>query len=232
MMKIISVFKSRIFYVINNFLKPLFYIHHYSSKKFNFDWEVSNAKNERINVLNKISREISAKKYLEIGCDTNVVFNNVNCYHKVGVDPLKGGTIRDTSDNFFKNNQEKFDLIFIDGLHTFDQILKDFHNSFKFLNNGGYIVMHDLIPRNWLEEHIPRISNDWCGDVWKISFLLNNIKHHDYSLILTDFGLGVFRKNHDDLSINKIDIQNKNFDFFYENLSKLNLIKKENFFNN
>ena len=54
------------------------------------------------------------------------------------------------------------------------QILKDFHNSFKFLNNGGYIVMHDLIPRNWLEEHVPRISNNWCGDVWKISFLLNN----------------------------------------------------------
>ena len=228
-MKIIRVFKSRILYVINYFFKPLFYLHHYNSKKINFDWEVSNEKKERVNILNKISREISAKKYLEIGCDTNVVFNNVNCEHKVGVDPLKGGTIRDTSDNFFKNNQEKFDLIFIDGLHTFDQILKDFHNSFKFLNNGGYIVMHDLIPRNWLEEHVPRISNNWCGDVWKISFLLNNIKDHDYSLILTDFGLGVFKKNHDDLSMNEIDIQNKNFDFLYENLSNLNLIKEENF---
>ena len=61
MIKIIRVFKSRIIYVINYFLKPLFYLHHYSSKKFDFDWEASNAKNERINILNKISREISAK---------------------------------------------------------------------------------------------------------------------------------------------------------------------------
>ena len=50
MIKIIRVFKSRIIYVINYFLKPLFYLHHYSSKKFDFDWEASNAKNERINI--------------------------------------------------------------------------------------------------------------------------------------------------------------------------------------
>lgn len=232
MLKIINFFKSRLVYIIKYILKPFLYLHHYSSKKLYYDWETSNSNNERVIILNRISNKISAKKYLEIGCDSDVVFNSVNCDYKVGVDPSRGGTIRDTSDNFFKNNEETFDLIFIDGLHTFEQILKDFQNSFNFLNKGGYIVMHDLIPRNWLEEHVPRISNNWCGDVWKISFLLNNIKHHDYSLILTDFGLGVFKKNHNDLSFNKIDIQNKDFDFLYENLPKLNLIKKENFFDN
>ncbi len=232
MIKILKFLKLRFIYIANYYLKPVLYLNHYSPKKINFDWEASNKRYERINILNKISKEISAKKYLEIGCDTDVVFNKVNCEYKVGVDPLRGGTIRDTSDNFFKNNKETFDLIFIDGLHSFEQILKDFQNSFKFLNNGGYIVMHDLIPRNWLEEHVPRISNNWCGDVWKISFLLNNTKDHNYSLILTDFGLGVFKKNHDDLSMNEIDIQNKNFDFLYENLSNLNLIKEENFLRN
>ena len=89
--------------------------------------------------------------------------------------------------------------------------------------------MHDLLPRNWLEEHLPRISNNWCGDVWKISFLLTNIKNHEFSIILTDFGLGVFKKKNDNLILNQKNIQNKNFDYLYENLNKLNLIKKENF---
>ena len=229
MLKIINFFKSRLVYIVKYILKPFLYLHHYSSKKLYYDWETSNSNNERINILNRISKKISAKRYLEIGCDTDVVFNSVNCEHKVGVDPLKGGTIRDTSDNFFRDNKEKFDLIFIDGLHTFDQILKDFKNSFKFLNEGGYIVMHDLLPRNWLEEHLPRISNNWCGDVWKISFLLTNIKNHEFSIILTDFGLGVFKKKNDNLIFNQKNIQNKNFDYLYENLNKLNLIKKENF---
>ena len=224
--------KSRILYFKNYYLKPLMYLHHYSSKRINFNWELSNEKNERINILNKISNKISAKKYLEIGCDRNIVFNSVNCEYKVGVDPLIGGTVRDTSDNFFKNNKEKFDLIFIDGLHTFDQISKDFKNSFKFLNTGGYIVMHDLIPRNWLEEHVPRISKDWCGDVWKISFLLNNIKYHQYSLVLSDFGLGVFQKKHDDLVLNKLEIAEKRFDYLYKNLKKLNLVDQEDFLKN
>ncbi len=229
MIKVFKFLKSRFIYIVNYFLKPILYLHHYSSKKINYDWDVSNAAYERINILNKISEQISAKKYLEIGCDTDVVFNKVNCENKIGVDPIKGGTIRDTSDNFFKNNKEKFDLIFIDGLHTFDQILKDFQNSFKFLEDGGYIVMHDLMPRNWLEEHVPRISNNWCGDVWKISFLLNDIQYHEYNVILTDFGLGVFKKKGNKLFLNKIDMKRKKFDFFCENFPKLNLIKKEEF---
>ncbi len=217
-------------YIYNYKLKPILYLKSYNSKKFNYNWEASNG--ERIEIINNLIKKCSGENYLEIGCDKDIVFNAIKCKNKVGVDPNSGGNIRDTSDNFFLKNKKNFDVIFIDGLHTFDQILKDFHNSFKFLNTGGYIVMHDLIPRNWLEEHVPRISNNWCGDVWKISFLLNNIKDHDYSLILTDFGLGVFKKNHEDLSMNEIDIQNKNFDFLYENLSNLNLIKEENFLRN
>ena len=92
--------------------------------------------------------------------------------------------------------------------------------------------MHDLIPRNWLEEHVPRISNDWCGDVWKISFLLNDIKYHQYSLILSDFGLGVFQKKHDDLVLNKLEIAEKRFDYLYKNLKKLNLVDQEDFLKN
>ena len=226
--KTFNQIKLRLFYIFNYFIKPIFYIHNLTISKLNYDWEASNS--DRVEVLNAISKKISAKKYLEIGCDLNQVFDKVDCNFKIGVDPERGGTIRDTSDNFFKYNEDKFDLIFIDGLHTFEQIFKDFNNSFNCLNEGGYIVMHDLIPRTWLEEHVPRISNNWCGDVWKISFLLNNIEDHKYNLLLTDFGLGIFKKKNKYLKTNNINISKKNFSYFYKNFFKLNLTKKENFF--
>ena len=45
---------------------------------------------------------------------------------KIGVDPVSGGNLRMTSDHFFKENKEKFDLIFIDGLHVMSKSLKIF----------------------------------------------------------------------------------------------------------
>lgn len=36
----------------------------------------------------------------------------------------------------------KFDLIFIDGLHTYEQVKKDYE-WLKYLNEGGYIIFHD-----------------------------------------------------------------------------------------
>ena len=224
---IIINFKSKILYICRYIVKPIFYIHHFVPVKLDYKWEDSNS--DRIIILNEISDKINAKRYLEIGCDLNQVFNKINCENKVGVDPSRGGTIRDTSDNFFKTNKEKFDLIFIDGLHTYDQILKDFKNSFDCLNDGGYIVMHDLMPRTWLEEHVPRISNDWCGDVWKISFLLNDIKDHDYKLLLTDFGLGVFRKKNNKIKINDFSYKNINFKYFVNNYKLLPLIDRDQF---
>lgn len=215
-------------YIYNYKLKPILYLKNYNSKKFNYNWEASNG--ERIEIINNLIKKCSGENYLEIGCDKDIVFNAVKCKNKVGVDPNSGGNIRDTSDNFFLKNKKNFDVIFIDGLHHFDQILRDFKNSFKYLNQNGYIVMHDLMPRNWLEEHVPRISNNWCGDVWKISFLLNNINHHHYNLILTDFGLGVFQKKNNFLKINDKDISNKKFDYYVKKHDDLPTIDKSEFY--
>ena len=57
--------------------------------------------------------------YLEIGCDQDQLFSKIEIKNKIGVDPVSGGTIRKTSDEFFKENDKKFDIIFIDGLHTY-----------------------------------------------------------------------------------------------------------------
>ena len=47
-----------------------------------------------------------------------------------------------TSDEFFeKYPEEKFDVIFIDGLHHYDQCQKDTINALKKLNESGIILL-------------------------------------------------------------------------------------------
>ena len=64
-------------------------------------------------------------KYLEIGCQNDLCFNSIITNNKIGVDPNAGGTIKTTSDDFFNNNEDFYDVIFIDGLHEYDQCRKD-----------------------------------------------------------------------------------------------------------
>jgi len=44
--------------------------------------------------------------------------------------------------------EQKFDFIYIDGLHTYDQIKKDIRNYYPLINKGGFIGGHDY-HRNW-----------------------------------------------------------------------------------
>jgi hypothetical protein len=48
------------------------------------------------------------------------------------------------SSNYFKSNNEKFDVIFIDGDHTYDGVKLDFEKSLALLNENGYLVFHDI----------------------------------------------------------------------------------------
>jgi len=54
---------------------------------------------------------------------------------KTGVDPSPRRVLAEwemhqmASDAFFAANTSKFDLIFIDGLHTSDQVIKDIFNA-------------------------------------------------------------------------------------------------------
>ena len=66
---------------------------------------------------------------------------------------------------------EIFDLIFIDGLHTAEQVKKDFENALKVLSPNGFIVLHDCNPLK--EEHTivprPTATGHWNGDVWRFA---------------------------------------------------------------
>ena len=110
------------------------------------------------------------KKYLEIGVCDGYCYNKIHI-NKTGIDPdiKTPANLHITSDEFFANNNEKFDIIFIDGLHQCEQVYKDIINSLNVLNPGGTIICHDMWPET--EE---RASHEnpgpgiwWNGDCYK-----------------------------------------------------------------
>ena len=104
---------------------------------------------------------------MEVGCQSDVNFSKIIIKEKVGVDPQSGGTHRMTSDQFFEENKSTFDLIFIDGLHVYEQVLKDIDNSLRVLNDNGVILIHDCLPSKIWHQTIPQTHSSWNGDVWK-----------------------------------------------------------------
>ena len=119
------------------FFKRLFYYIYGEKfyKRLDYKWD---GLPSRTNIIQKIIKKRSFKSYLEIGCDNDENFSQINIENKIGVDPLKGGTLRMTSDEFFKKNQIRFDIIFLDGMHTYEQTIKDINNSIKFYGKCSY----------------------------------------------------------------------------------------------
>ncbi|HEY1929067.1 MAG TPA: class I SAM-dependent methyltransferase [Caulobacteraceae bacterium] len=193
-----------------------------------FDW--SSFHHNRISVVNLLMAGRPDGRYLEIGCADNVLFDAVLATDKTGVDPVRGGTHRMTSDAFFAAyDGPPFDVIFIDGLHLYPQVRRDLVNALRHLAPGGWIGMHDMLPRDWLEEHVPQIrTSGWTGDGWKAAFELAAAAEIDFRLITIDYGVLVARPTGPstlpDLSA---DLADKRFKFLAENLERLPLVAYE-----
>ncbi len=80
-------------------------------------------------------------------------------------------------------NGEKIDLLFIDGDHTYEGVKKDFEMYAPYVNRGGIIALHDIVPY-----YPPRLE---------VSKFWNEIKHrYDYREIVEDWnqifcGIGI-----------------------------------------
>jgi glycosyltransferase involved in cell wall biosynthesis len=165
--------------------------------------------NQRHDVINNISND--SNKYLEIGVENGYTFNNVHFINKTGVDPCPYFTsenlIIKTSDDFFSETNEMYDIIFIDGMHQTEYVLKDFNNAIKHININGKILLDDIIPihfdeqlkipiRNSVENGILKTLAPWTGDVWKLAYHIllnykNNIEFKCFNNI-NYRGIGVF----------------------------------------
>jgi len=185
----------------------------------------------RTNIIQSIIDKIKAKKYLEIGIADGANFNKIECDYKISVDPnpVCSVTHKVESDVFFKTNLEKFDVIFIDGLHESDQVYKDIINSLEILENGGYIICHDMNPtKREMQEPFDINNSEWCGDCWKAWVKLRKENNNIYMYTVdTDYGCGIISKGHQ-------DVINIDTDYSYESLEQnreifLNLISVEEF---
>lgn len=145
-------------------------------------------------VLEEIHQRLKPRSYLEIGvqfgntlklancatiaidprfvCETNVVGNKPICF-----------CFQQTSDEFFAEHNPSsllgrpIDLAFLDGMHWFEYLLRDFVNTEKHCTPGSMVVLHDCLPpgfhmtsRDIADANHPRnaFPGWWAGDVWRI----------------------------------------------------------------
>lgn len=172
----------------------------------------------RWDLIEYLIKKNNYKNYLEIGCDKNQLFSKVNINNKIGVDPVSGGNVRKTSDDFFKENKSSFDIVFIDGLHTYEQVKKDILNSVNCLLDEGIILVHDCMPDSLGKQAVPRYKMQWNGDVWKAIVDLRQQENLEIYTCEIDQGIAIIKKKKN-TSILKLD-------------KPINKLKFKDYFNN
>lgn len=83
--------------------------------------------------------------------------------------------IKDNSDNFFLQNNNKFEVIYIDGSHLASQVYKDCINAWRILETNGFLICDDYI---W--SHYEKIEDNPC---FAINAFLGAIKSQ-YNLFI------------------------------------------------
>lgn len=186
----------------------------------------------RTDIINFLIKKFNFSDYLEIGVrNPNDNFNKIEIPNKDGVDPdpYVPCKYQMPSDEFFRYHiSKKYDIIFIDGFHSYGQSLKDIKNSLEALNDGGFIVVHDCNPPSEFfirsYEQFLKDNAGWTGDVFKsIIDLRKNNKDLNVFVVDIDYGCGVITKR----DINKIVLTPE-----LPNIEDINKISWEYFSNN
>lgn len=163
----------------------------------------------RADLVQKILDRIRGKTYLEIGVLKGESFLAIRARHKIGVDPnvriprtkklrywrnlfSRTRYFEMTSDAFFAEHADVLsehgvDVALIDGLHTYEQSLRDVENCLNVLNPRGAILTHDCSPGTEDEA-----AAGMCGDVWKTIVHLRATRDDLRVCVLNcDYGLGI-----------------------------------------
>ena len=168
--------------------------------------------------INFLAKRYGLARYLEIGVDKGETFLEVAMPHKTAVDPVfafnvaphRGPTTQffpQPSDDFFaalprlisrppyaapSGERFCFDLVFIDGLHTFAQAYRDFLHSLPYSHAKTIWIFDDTVPCDpWSAIPDQETSRQyrkmagldgepWHGDVYKAIFALHDF-HPEFS---------------------------------------------------
>lgn len=152
----------------------------------------------RIELINRLIKKYGYKSYLEIGVNTpaqpGYSHDSIKVETKHGVDPNVDTTFRMTSDEFFAQNKNTYDIIFIDGDHIYEQAYRDIRNALDCLNPGGTVVVHDCNPQLEITQRRVRASDAWHGDVWKAIVAIRLEPNVEVFTVDTDEGCAIIRK--------------------------------------
>ena len=135
----------------------------------------------------ELHRQVAFDWYMEVGCRSGQIFA-LAPGKTIAVDPffqVERNVIgakpalhifQQTSDDFFaggflRRNDIRLSVSFLDGLHLFEFLLRDFMNTEAQSQAEGVILMHDCSPydhemtvRDWTGKD----GKAWTGDVWKL----------------------------------------------------------------
>jgi len=146
-----------------------------------------------LQVIRRIHDTLIPKSYLEIGVDSgnSIALANADT-DAIGIDPklsvgrgipAKAKLYPTTSDDFFKRyslfkelGHKQLDLAFIDGLHLFEQVLKDFINIESYSTIATVVLVHDCLPVTEISADRDRQTGFWLGDVWKLIPCLKELR--------------------------------------------------------
>jgi hypothetical protein len=170
--------------------------------------------------------------YLEIGVSRGGSFRPIRARAKWGVDPAYSLRRRElwkyrlasaigwkevrlfrmTSDDFFQAKgrflaRRGIDVALLDGLHSYDQTLRDVLHTLEHLKPGGLIFLHDCNPITpeaalpaesydaFVQTQPPGWRGDWNGDVWKVIVHLRSLRDDLETIVLDcDYGVGIVRR--------------------------------------
>lgn len=146
--------------------------------------------------LNRVHRRNLVDWYLEIGCRTGTSAKMcmsktilVDPFFKIETNIIGAKTrlhvFQQESDAFFETGfveatRTKISFAFLDGLHLFEFLLRDFMNTENVSLADGVIAMHDCCP--WDLEMTTRdlknlpTKSAWTGDVWKLIPILQEYR--------------------------------------------------------
>ena len=173
----------------------------------------------RAQVIQPILDLYDGPRYLEIGVCEGNTFRALKAARKVAVDPAFcfdacAAAASDpsaefhaaTSDGYFAGLAPEalpFDVVFIDGLHTLEQSLRDLMNALTHVHRRSVIVVDDVMPLNhaaslrehgdWvrLRELQPDLPDAWMGDVYRLVYFI--------SAFLPDWSYATVAENHGQL---------------------------------
>lgn len=185
-------------------------------------------KASRTALINHLARTYGLKSYLEIGVRRQSSnYSRIALADRVGVDPdpaAKADFVMPSDDYFEKHCNRTFDLVFVDGLHTGDQVFRDIENSLKHLSPNGFVLSHDMNPPTAFHARetyeVDGKFPSWNGTSWQGFARLRKTRSDlEMMVVETDWGVGVTCRGkqapiacaietYDDLAANRKQILN------------------------